>query len=80
MSKLTAAQAHATADQFHANQFPRFIADLHASVKADAQRGLYTKTVAIPSIYQGRALELLSYFNLFNYQVSVQGTRVTLKW
>lgn len=80
MSKLTAIQAHQIADQANEANFTRYVSDVHASLKRQAERGNYETSFTLPSAYRSKAINVIQYFTLFGYRVSVVRDNVTIGW
>lgn len=80
MSNLTAPQAHSIADQANANKYSQYLATLHTQLATSASRGDYEYATTVPSVYTDKVLEMLHYFNMFGYKVSIQRRVVTISW
>lgn len=75
-SKINAAQAHQISDDAVAARYTEYLSDLHKRVKREAQSGKYSFTVTL-STYAGRKFDIVRYFALFGYSVTI-GNRDTL--
>ena len=80
MSLINATTAHQIADTANEAHFRTYVAELHASLKARAQRGHYEAAVTVPVAYQSKAFAIIQYFTMFGYKVTVQGRSVTIGW
>ena len=77
---INASTAHALADTANEANFKEYLRELHGTIKSQARLGRYSRTVSLPTQYRGKSIEVLTYFNLFGYTVTLSNGTVSIAW
>ncbi len=80
MSLLNSTQAHNIADTANEQLFRDYVIALHTEIKGHAHKGQYQKTVILPAKYRNKAIQILTHFNFFGYNVSINNNVLTIGW